>query len=268
MSYREDELGRVITTLKQLLKNRGLHYADVAEKLGVSERSVQRWFNGDGLTLELLFKLSDLVGVSLAELFSLADAATDNRPRALTEAQEHALASVPLRAFIFTRLLQGWSARELQSACNLSEAAIIEHLLSLERLGLIEVHPGNRVRLLTRRNIEWRKGGAMRVYFNQFAKALVGTMDFGEVDSIWTAESVNLTHRSAMALETKLNALRMEIRSIAESERDIAPHEKLWYSIVFLAYRHSPTSPTDPLGWAFSRNVEPAQAAPPLPSTS
>lgn len=265
MIDKEDEVGRVVTTLKHLLRQRGMHYTDVAKQLSASERSVQRWFNGEGLTLDLLSRLCDIVGVTMAELHSLAENVVDQRPRSLTEVQEAALAEVPLRAFVFTRLLQGWTAQELQLACNIDEPALFQHLLKLERLGLIEVHPGNRVRLLTRRNIEWRRGGPMRVHFNQFVKKLVAAMDFGDAESIWTSEVINLSQRSAMALDAKLQALRLEIREMAKAERDLAADDKLWYSMVLLAYRHDPAFAGDPLGWALARTGDKLEEAPSAP---
>lgn len=248
---RDEELGRVIMALKRLLRNNGLHYAEVATAMAVSERSVQRWLNGEGMTLDLLARLCELIGVSMSELFALADHAVDNRPRQLTLDQEKALVEMPLRAFLFSRLLQGWSAEALQVACNLSEVVLVRHLLKFERLKLIELHPGNRIRLLTRRDIDWRKGGPMRRFFDQFAKSLVAAMEFGEPRTIWTSEVMHLTPTSAAAVEAKMQALRLEIRHLAETEHDVPTSEKLWYSLVLLAYRHDITQATDPLGRAF-----------------
>ncbi len=99
----------------------------------------------------------------------------------------------------------------------------------------------------------------MRRHFTQFARKLVTAMDFGDVDSIWTSEVVNLTRRSAMVMEAKLQALRLEIRELAESERDAPGEEKLWYSMMLLAYCHNAQSPGDPLGWAFSKEIRAGQ---------
>jgi transcriptional regulator with XRE-family HTH domain len=255
LKHCDSALERVIATLKNLLRGRSLLYADVATKLAVSERSVQRWLNGEALTLEVLTKLCETVDVTLAELLTLAENTVDQRPRSLTEEQEEGLAAVPLRAFIFTRLLQNWTTEELQSACALDKPSLLRHLLALERLGLIEVHPGNRVRLLTRRNIEWRRGGAMSRRFTKFARKLVNAMDFGDADSIWTSEVVNLTPQSALLMDMKLQALRHEMRELAQSNRDAPAEEKQWYSFVSLAYCHDQGAPDDPLSWAFSNDA-------------
>jgi transcriptional regulator with XRE-family HTH domain len=255
-TQREDERARIITTLKQLLRGKGMQYTDVAVALDVSERTVQRWLNGEGLTLELVGRLCDLVGATMAELFDLAERATDERPRRLTVKQEQALADTPMVAFLFTRLLQGWSPQEMQRACGLTKAQLIRHLLALERLGLIELHPGNRVRLLTRRNIDWRKGGPMRRHFDKFAKQLMSTMEFGSASSIWTFEAFHLTAGTAALIDNRLQALRLDIRHLAEMERDTPPDEKRWYSLLLLAYCHNVEDPRDPLGSAFAlRNI-------------
>lgn len=252
MTPREEEARRLVATLKNLLRSKGLHYVDVANALGVSERSVQRWLNGEGLTLELLGQLCELIGISMAELFSLAESAMDERPRQLTQEQEAALVEVPLRAFLFSRLLQGWTVKELESACGLRDVEVLRHLLKFERLGLIELHPGNRVRLLTRPNIDWRKGGAMRAYFDHFAKRLVSAMDFGDPDAIWTSEAVYLSTASAASIEAKFRSLRLEIRHLAEVERDVPTEDKLWYSLLMMAYRHDLDQADDPLAASFT----------------
>lgn len=247
MQASETEISRALETLKRLLRAHGLHYRDVAEALSVSERSVQRWFGGESITVQILAALCGLIEISLAELFVLSGDAVDPRPRSISHAQEQALVDSPLALFIFTRLLQGWTPSGVQAACAISEPDLVRSLLNLERMGLIEVHPGNRVRLLTRTNIEWRRDGPMRAYFDQFVKALVARTDFGEADSIWRSDSFHLTAKAAIEMEARLHALRLEMRAIAEVEAGAAPAEKRWYSMVLFAYRHDLDRPNDPL---------------------
>lgn len=251
----DQEIAKLIATLKELLRGHGLTYRRVAEMLLVSERTVQRWLNGHGLTLDVLSQLSDLVDLGLADLLAMSQTSTDKRPRQLTEAQEQGLVDQPSVAFLFTRLLQGWSPFDFQRACGLSEVQLTRHLLTLERLKLLELHPGNRVRLLTRRDIDWHKGGPMRAYFDQFAKRLVASMRFGEEESIWTSEALHLSPGSAAIVEERLQALRLEIRLLAESERDLSEEAKSWYSLLLLAFRHDLTDPDDPIGFAFNRHA-------------
>ena len=57
--------------LKQLRKERGLTQAQLAETLGVSNRSVSRWETGSNLPdLDLLVELAELYDVDLKELLS------------------------------------------------------------------------------------------------------------------------------------------------------------------------------------------------------
>jgi transcriptional regulator with XRE-family HTH domain len=249
---KSEEIQRAMAILKDELRGRNLSYAAVARAMSVSERTVQRWMNDDHPSLDLIATLCETVDISLSELFALAEHADDPRPRRLTVEQEQALVDTPMLGFLFTRLLQGWTAGELQRVCGLSEADIVRHLTAFDRLGLITLYPGNRIRLLTRRTIDWRPGGPMRRNFEVFARSLMSAIDFGAESAIWTSEAVHLTDATAAAIDERLQALRAEVRRLAALERGVAPERKRWYSLLLLAHRHDPNDPADPLSAIFA----------------
>lgn len=80
------KIGTFIATLR---KEQGLTQEQLAEKLGVSNRSVSRWENGKTLPdFSIMQALSDVLGVSLAELFC-GRRSDDTRPEdAITIALE------------------------------------------------------------------------------------------------------------------------------------------------------------------------------------
>jgi DNA-binding XRE family transcriptional regulator len=247
-----EPIQRAMSILKEELRNKGLSYANVAHTMNVSERTVQRWMNDTRPSLELIAALCDTVGISLAELFALAEHADDPRPRRLTVEQEQALVDTPMLGFLFTRLLQGWTASELRRVCGLSEADIVRYLTAFERLELITLYPGNRIRLLTRRTIDWRPGGPMRRSFSAFARRLMSVIEFGAESAIWTSEAVHLSDATAAVIEGRLQALRMEVRRLAALERNAATEKNHWYSLLLLAHRHDLDDPSDPLSAIFS----------------
>ncbi|SDF40966.1 hypothetical protein [Pseudomonas thivervalensis] len=73
----------------------------------------------------------------------------------------------PLRVGIGTcELLSGhWSLEDIVSAYCVSKAECIKHLLVLERMGLADLKPGNRIRLLVARDFDWLPDGPIRGFF-------------------------------------------------------------------------------------------------------
>ena len=58
-------------TIKQLRENRSLTQAELAEKIGVSSKTVSKWETGKGLPdISLLQPLAAALGISLIELMN------------------------------------------------------------------------------------------------------------------------------------------------------------------------------------------------------
>jgi transcriptional regulator with XRE-family HTH domain len=158
------ETQRLMQTLKQQLKLQGLTYRDVAATLAVSEASVKRLLNSGQLTLDRLLKLCERLGLTLAELTELA-AARQDKLRVLSAAQEKELVSDPRLLLVTVCILNHWTLEELLAQYRLETAEAIGLLLRLERLGLMDVLPGNRIRLNVARDFDWRPDGPIRAWF-------------------------------------------------------------------------------------------------------
>lgn len=156
---------RLRAAIKRILKNRGYQYSDLAGALGVSTATVKRFLTRDDLTFERLVKIADWLNVSLHELM---DASSSWRPGAesFTESQEVELAK-DSRAFLYFHLLfvgRGRQAVVEEFAFPRKEEVRIQRLL--ERIGVVEVWPGDRIRFKVRGPLKLRSGGPLeRAYF-------------------------------------------------------------------------------------------------------
>ena len=222
--------GTLLTNvLKRLFQARGLKYRDVARSVGVSEITVKRWMSGRGLTVEQLELLAGVAGIGLPELTELAVADYDTRLPQITREQEEGLARDSLLSMILTLLLIGWSAVEIKRECALDEATLVSYLLRLERLKLIELMPGNFVRLLTRRDLRWAKDSPVRGLFHTHVWRYFLEMDFDSLDAIWGTETLRLSRRSVAKLEQIFADLGRNLRELAEADRAEPSGEKQWY---------------------------------------
>jgi transcriptional regulator with XRE-family HTH domain len=108
-----DETRQLLKTLKHLFKAAGLRYADIAARLGVSEGTIKRYLNQQGLTVQVLQLLCECADVTLAELAKLA--AEENTPvqPAATPDQERQLAGDIILSMTFFLLARGWRPEQI-----------------------------------------------------------------------------------------------------------------------------------------------------------
>ncbi|MEM7253735.1 MAG: helix-turn-helix transcriptional regulator [Pseudomonadota bacterium] len=154
----------IISTLKDELRVRRVTYRDVAASLDLSESNIKRMFATGRMSLDRLEAICTAVGLDIGELTRLTEK-SQRRISRLTEAQEQELVTDPRQVLLAVCAKNGWTFEEMVSGFELSEPECISLLLALERMGLIELNPGNRIRLLFEEDFRWRAGGPIERYF-------------------------------------------------------------------------------------------------------
>ena len=150
--------------LKRLLKARGRTYAEAATVLELSEASVKRLFARGELALDRIERLCDWIGVDIADVVQSAEAVQATVTE-LTLEQERELARDPALLLTAFLVLNRWSEAEILEAFRFDKPQLTLLLIRLERLGLIEVLPFERIKLRTARNFSWRKDGPIQRHF-------------------------------------------------------------------------------------------------------
>lgn len=144
--------------LKKLLREAGLTYGDVALHLGISESNVKRLFAKSLLSLERIERLCDWLNIDFMELARCSRQA-EKRITHLTLAQEKKLLTNPKLFLLTYLLLNDWTRQEINDVYQFTPSEMTRLLVQLDRMGLIELLPFDRVRLLTARNFSWNKNG-------------------------------------------------------------------------------------------------------------
>ena len=155
---------RIVDALKRALRARGISYADVAARLGLSESSVKRLFSTGGFSLDRLEAASELAELDLLELARVADEQRDRVP-SLAVAQEEELVGDPALLLVAVCVLNRWPFERILHRYRFTEPHLIGLLARLDRMGLIELLPGNRVRLLIARSFAWLPDGPIHRFF-------------------------------------------------------------------------------------------------------
>jgi transcriptional regulator with XRE-family HTH domain len=155
----------IVAELKLALRERGLTYSAVAKKLGLSIASVKRLFSNGDLSLTRVDQICELLETGLAEILSRAR----ERPSTnqLTLAQEQEIVSDPKLFLIAWLVINRVPLEEIVRSYKFSEREVLRFFYKLDQLKVIELQPGNRVRLLVSRHFSWRAGGPVQRYIHQ-----------------------------------------------------------------------------------------------------
>ena len=230
-----NEIDQLVSTLKRRLKIQGMTYRDLAVALGVSEPSVKRMLASQRLTLERLVEISHLLGFTLAEL-AQESAVSEQRLHTLTEAQEGELVSDVTLLLVAVCVINQWDIEHIVGIYQLSEAECIGRLIKLDRLRLIQLLPGNRIRLNVARDFDWRPRGPIRTFFKKQGQGDFLKSDFSGDEEVMTFSHAMLTEPAVAKMQSEIRKLRQKFAELHE-ESLAAPLSKRTGTGMLLAMR-------------------------------
>ena len=213
------------TALKKLMRSRGRTYAEAAGVLELSEASVKRLLSRSELTLERLEVLCDWLGVEIGDVVVLSQEALPLLTQ-LDALQEEELLRDPALLLVAFLTLNRWTEPEILQIFNFTRATLMQKLRRLERLGLIELMPFDRIKIRAARNFGWRKDGPIQKYFmgRVLPEFLATQFDApGEqmnfVGGMLSRASITKMHESMHALARQLDELVAHDLALPTAER-------------------------------------------------
>jgi transcriptional regulator with XRE-family HTH domain len=233
------DIPRILTTLKGMLRGKNLTYKQIAARLGVHEATVKRNLNGRGLSLEFLERVCNLADLRIPELLEMSEDGQDSRQRHISIRQESGLASNLLSTFFFLLLQRKWTPEDIRDEFQLTEAQLVNHLIRLDRLGVIKLLPNNRVRVLIGRHPDWKSGGPIRQTFNRWLGQQFSNMDYAR--GMFEVETVKIAPSSLALVQSLMKDFSEAIIRIGERDHQLRGERHDWYSVLVAA------RPVDPL---------------------
>jgi hypothetical protein len=201
--------------------------------------------------VDRLAQISQLLGFSLTELLQ-ESTATLPTVHALTETQERQLISDNQLLLVAVCAFNHWSLADITATYRLTQAEALKRLLILDRMGVIALMPGDRIRLRVARDFDWLPGGPIRQMF-----MAQGLADF--LNSRFHPEGETLEFAHGMLTAAALAEFQIELRRVrsklAALHQDCAsaPFHQRNGTGVLLALRE-----WEPTGFAQLRRVKPA----------
>lgn len=219
------EIQQLLATVKRLLKASGLTYRDVANATNLSEASVKRLFSTGNVSLDRLVKLCAMLDMTLTELTQEAEASVPRLSR-LDESQEAELVSDQKLLLVAVCALNHWRLADIVENYRLNEVECLQRLLRLDRMRLIDLLPGNRIRINVTRDFDWLPGGPIEGYFACHGRDdfLSGAFD-GNDESIFFVHGM-LTPEARKQFTAQLRKLRRQFASLHDESQHTAIGER------------------------------------------
>ena len=200
---------QLIKTLKTALKARGKTYADVAVELGLSEASVKRLFSQRTFSLSRLDQVCHLLDMEISDLVQLMNKQQQSLQQLSIEQEKEITADVTL-TLVTVCILNRWTMEDILSWYNISEPECVRHLAKLDRLKVIELLPGNRIRLLVAPNFSWHENGPIQLFFQKKISRDFFNTRFGRDDECLIVLNGMFSPQNNAELQRKLKRLARE----------------------------------------------------------
>ena len=211
----------LLDVLKKSLRERGLTYARVAKGLGLSESSVKRTFSQGSMSLDRLEQLCALMELEIADLLDLTRAA-EGRVKELTEEVERTLVTDPKLLLVAVLAINHWAASAMLETYRFSESELVGLLTRLDRLGIIDLLPGNRIKVRLARNFTWRKAGPIQRFFEERVQEQFFDSPFLGRGEVRVMVQGSLSAKSNELLQQRIRKLAEEFDALVDEDRSLA----------------------------------------------
>jgi hypothetical protein len=226
----------LVDVLKKELKGRGITYAGLARRLGLSEASVKRMFSRRDFTLK---RLDEICRHAQIEFCELARAVTREQSLMahLTLEQEQEIVADSKLFLVAVCALNHVTFDEIVEAYEISAAECVRLLTRLDRLKFLELLPGNRIKLLVSRTFGWLPDGPIQRFFNDQAHSEFFRSRFNRQDEFMLVVNGMLSTGSTAEIVTRLKRITREFSDLHNDDARLPIGERSAMTLL-VAVRH------------------------------
>lgn len=160
----------LIKMLKRALKQHGLTYEDVAKELDLAHGSVKRLFSQYDFSLDRLDQICGMIGMEISDLVLMMQQA-QQQTESLTREQEQELVADTRLLLTAHLLLNNWKVPDILENYAIGELEMIQYLAKLDRMKILDLLPGNRVKLKISRKFKWLKNGPIEHFYREHVQS-------------------------------------------------------------------------------------------------
>lgn len=226
----------LVAAIKRELKSQGLSYQKLAQRLKLSESAVKQMFSGENMTLKRVDAICDVLGLDIDDLVRLAGD-KDHQLEMLSIEQEKELIGDARLLLVTYCLINSWSFKEIIERYTFSEHDCIRYMARLDKMRLIELLPGNRIKPLIAINFQWQKDGPIERYFRGAVQSQFFNSTFSEALSLRLVKNGDLSPQAIHQLIDRMNSAGQLFDDLNREERKLPTNKRAGATMV-LAIRH------------------------------
>ncbi|MEJ2532571.1 MAG: helix-turn-helix domain-containing protein [Halioglobus sp.] len=223
------QITALVDALKSALKSAGITYATVAAGLDLSESSVKRKFSRQEFSLAELDRICGLCAMDISDLVKLMEQRR-GRLRALTTDQEREIAADLSLLVVTVCVLNRWSFDNIIEYYVFEELELVQMLAQLDRLRIIELQPGNRIKLLVAPNFHWLPNGPIEQVFLKAIQRDFFTARFDREDQELMVLNGMLSPAANAAFRKKMERLAREFDLLSQEDATLPIEERSGYT--------------------------------------
>lgn len=221
----------IIDTLKRELRKQGINYRRVAKHLALSEPSVKRLFADYSFTLERIARVCELMNMEISDLIHLMEEKIE-LTQELTLEQESELVSDVKLLLMAHFLMNKLTFEYIISTYDISETEGIRLLARLDRMRIIELLPGNRVKLKIAKDFRLIPGGPIQRFYEQTVQEEFFSSSF-DADGEFRIYISGFYSRAANAeIIRKLMRLASDANQLVQESEELPMDERFGCSLI------------------------------------
>jgi len=215
----------LIETLKKELRLNHITYVDIAKLLNLSESSIKRLFSDGDMSLSRLEKICEVIGIDIAQLANKANEARRHVLK-LSYEKEKELVEDEKLLMIGVHLIYGWSYDKILNKYHIDIHEGQRYLTRLDKMGIIELLPENKVRIILSPDFQWIKDGPIQQFFENQVQSEFFTSHFTSKGELRLVVNGWMSMNSILAFHDNIHRLGKEFERHKDNDKNIPIEEK------------------------------------------
>jgi predicted transcriptional regulator len=226
----------LVDVLKRELRARGVTYAQVARSLKLSEASVKRMFSKRDFTLKRLDRICELTHAEFSDLARRLHE-EESLVSQLSWEQEREIVSDRKLFLAAVCALNHVTCEQIVAVYDIARPECIQLLVRLDRLGFIQLQPGNRIKLLVSPTFSWLPDGPIQRFFNEQAHSEYFRSRFARPHEYMGVMNGMLSRTSSATIVARLKRVAREFSELQNEDAGLPLAQRSAMSML-VAVRH------------------------------